>query len=68
MAGPAHEPYDDPKLQGFSRYFNNQTIKGRANVSLATLVFLFTGFTCIKVMKRKDLSNMPKSENSEISK
>jgi hypothetical protein len=26
------EPYDDPTLKGLSRYFNNRTIKGRANV------------------------------------
>lgn len=28
-----HEPYDDPTLKGLSRYFNNKTKKGRANVS-----------------------------------
>lgn len=32
MAGE-REPYDDPALKGLSRYFNNKTIKGRANVS-----------------------------------
>lgn len=32
MAG-ANEPYDDPNLKGLSRYFNNKTIRGRANVS-----------------------------------
>ncbi|KAJ8985746.1 hypothetical protein NQ317_014399 [Molorchus minor] len=29
-----HEPYDDPSLKGVSRYFNNKTIKGRANVCI----------------------------------
>lgn len=33
MAG--HELDDDPKLKGLSRYFNNTTLKGRANVSLS---------------------------------
>lgn len=27
-----HVPYDDPNLKGISRYFNGQTIRGRANV------------------------------------
>lgn len=27
------QPYDDPSLKGFSRYFNSSTIRGRANVS-----------------------------------
>lgn len=31
MAGEGVE--DDPNLKGFSRYFNSQTNRGRANVS-----------------------------------
>ncbi|XP_063633762.1 uncharacterized protein LOC134804582 [Cydia splendana] len=37
MAG--HDVQDDPKLKGLSRYFNNSTIRGRANVAKATYAF-----------------------------
>lgn len=32
MAG--HGQDDDPNLKGLARHFNNQTIRGRANVSI----------------------------------
>lgn len=33
MAGDENIPYDNPSLKGIGRYFNNSTIRGRANVS-----------------------------------
>lgn len=41
--------YDDPKMKGLTRYFNNCTIRGRANVAKATIagflgVYLYMKF------------------------
>ncbi|KAK9747353.1 ATP synthase regulation [Popillia japonica] len=49
MAG--HEPFDDPSLKGISRYFNNTTIRGRANVAMATLGGLTLFFIYKKIKK-----------------
>lgn len=46
MAG--HEPFDDPSLKGISRYFNNTTIRGRANV--ITLIYFSLNKTPISFL------------------
>jgi ATP synthase regulation len=50
------EKLDDPTLKGFSRYFNNSTIRGRANVAKATVgtifaLILYRKFSTKKVNK-----------------
>uniref|UniRef100_A0A182RSX5 Uncharacterized protein n=1 Tax=Anopheles funestus TaxID=62324 RepID=A0A182RSX5_ANOFN len=36
-------PIDDPSIRGWSRYFNNRTIRGRANVAKTTLTLMLVG-------------------------
>uniref|UniRef100_A0A8W7PMY2 Uncharacterized protein n=3 Tax=gambiae species complex TaxID=44542 RepID=A0A8W7PMY2_ANOCL len=36
-------PIDDPSIRGWSRYFNNRTIRGRANVAKTTLTLMLIG-------------------------
>ncbi|KAL1497223.1 hypothetical protein ABEB36_008219 [Hypothenemus hampei] len=49
----AHDKYDDPKLTGISRYFNSSTIRGRANVAIATYTVLIGYFIYAKFFKSK---------------
>lgn len=42
-------PIDNPTLKGFSRYFNNHTIRGRANVAKLTIATFFGFFFLQKV-------------------
>ncbi|KXJ81403.1 hypothetical protein RP20_CCG020025 [Aedes albopictus] len=44
-------PLDDPTLKGFTRYFNASTIRGRANVSKATIAGMFMGWVYFKFLK-----------------
>jgi ATP synthase regulation len=44
-------PMDDPRMKGLSRYFNNSTIRGRANVAKATFLGLF-GFYLYKKFQK----------------
>ncbi|XP_076271312.1 ATP synthase F(0) complex subunit k, mitochondrial-like [Rhynchophorus ferrugineus] len=46
-----HEPFDDPKLKGISRYFNGTTVRGRANVAIATYGILAATFVYYKFLK-----------------
>lgn len=50
-----NEPYDDPKLKGFQRYFNNYTIRGRSNVAIATFSGLALIFVYRKLFKKKPI-------------
>ncbi|CAH1961683.1 unnamed protein product [Acanthoscelides obtectus] len=51
--GDGHDPWDDPSLKGFKRYFNNKTQKGRANVAIATYAVLAVYIVYAKVYKSK---------------
>lgn len=41
---------DDPSLKGFHRYFNNSTIRGRANVAKATMSLIAAYIVGKKIM------------------
>ncbi|CAG9801619.1 unnamed protein product [Chironomus riparius] len=43
--------FDDPSLKGLNRYFNNSTIRGRANVA-ATTVGLIFGFVILNKVQK----------------
>jgi hypothetical protein len=47
---------DDPSLKGFSRYFNNSTIRGRANVAKLTIACI-TGVVLFKKVLSSSRSN-----------
>ncbi|CAG9856595.1 unnamed protein product [Phyllotreta striolata] len=55
------DPFDDPSLKGLSRHFNATTVKGRANVALATYFFMGAAYVIYKY-SRKTASNVTKSE------
>lgn len=48
---------DDPTLKGFNRYFNNSTIRGRANVAATTIGLIFGLVILNKVKKLFGTSN-----------
>lgn len=54
-------PLDDPKMKGLSRYFNNSTIRGRANVAKATFAGLFGFYLYKKIVKKP-----PQSKHDEV--
>ncbi|KAH1015740.1 hypothetical protein HUJ04_007079 [Dendroctonus ponderosae] len=56
--------YDDPKLKGLSRYFNSTTIRGRANVTIATYAVIIGYFLYAKLIKSKS-SECPPSTSVE---
>uniref|UniRef100_A0A182VZP2 Uncharacterized protein n=1 Tax=Anopheles minimus TaxID=112268 RepID=A0A182VZP2_9DIPT len=41
-------PIDDPSIRGWSRYFNNRTIRGRANFVIMTVLL---GLPTLQVAK-----------------
>uniref|UniRef100_A0A182Y3V2 Uncharacterized protein n=1 Tax=Anopheles stephensi TaxID=30069 RepID=A0A182Y3V2_ANOST len=41
-------PIDDPSIRGWSRYFNNRTIRGRANLVITTILL---GLPTLQVAK-----------------
>ncbi|KFB43347.1 hypothetical protein ZHAS_00011141 [Anopheles sinensis] len=46
-------PIDDPSIRGWSRYFNNCTIRGRANVAKATLALMAVGTVYYRYFRPK---------------
>ena len=48
---------DDPSLKGLNRYFNNSTIRGRANVAATTVGLIFGLVIHNKVKKLFGTSN-----------
>ena len=48
---------DDPSLKGLNRYFNNSTIRGRANVAATTIGLIFGLVIFNKVKKLFGTSN-----------
>lgn len=57
-------PLDNPSLQGLSRYFNNSTIRGRANVAKATFAAFF-GFYLYKKLQKSESDANKTNESVE---
>lgn len=59
-------PLDDPAMKGLARYFNNSTIRGRANVAKAVIAG-FAGIGLYMMFHRVEDKTQKKEETQETS-
>jgi hypothetical protein len=60
------ECIDDPSLKGFFRYFNSSTVRGRANVSKATVCGI-VGYIVYRKVSKAFSGDAEKAKNPVIS-